>query len=363
MDSRRLAVALLVSAMVVVLAPFLRTLQRLAAGVLGEAYVPTLGAGFAVVVAAVLGWAVWRIRDHRWLRYAVLGSALLLMALQIFGWNRGDARTDAVERIHFVFYGLLAVLYYRTFRSRGGVAALVSTLLAVTTVGAVDEWLQWLVPVRTGDWFDVLLNAYAGLCGLLFALAVDPLRGNEWRVRPGAGRRLADSAAASLLVLAGFFHCAHLGYVHVDDELHVEFRSYFTLSELRALAQRRAQQWARRPPPPLGPLQIEDYYRTEAGWRVSYRNAARDAGMLAAAEREELILEKYYAPFLALGHALSPQEKARLGAASDPGDSQPYRSPADMGRIFVAPTKTQLWSLVALAVGALLLLPRLVRRG
>ena len=353
--SRRLATALTVSLLVVAAAPFLGSIQSAAAAVLGKRfYVPVLGLAFALALGLVLAWTLWRIRERRAWRFALLATALLLMALQIFVWNRGMARLDAVERIHFLFYGLLALLFYRVFRWWGGIPALAATLLAVVTIGTVDEWLQWLVPVRTGEWFDVLLNSYAGLCGVLFAVAVEPLEGEEWSARSGSWRQLSRLAAATLLVLAGFVHCAHLGYAHLDDELGVHFHSYFTLDELAELSQRRAIEWREEPPPPLGPLQIEDYFRTEAGWRVSYRNAAIQNGLLFAADRENLILEKYYAPFLEIGHALSPKVRERLVAARQPGSDRIHVSPADLGRVFVWPSKTVLWIMVLAAVGTLL---------
>lgn len=359
--TRALEAALVVSVLVVLAAPFLRSVQKAAEALLGEGlYVPVLGVAFAVAVGAVLAWTLWRIRDHLPGRYLLLATAVGLMGLQIFGWNRGIARTDAVERIHFLFYGLLAVLYYRVFRSWGGIPALLAVLLAVTTVGSVDEWLQWLVPVRTGDWFDVLLNSYAGLCGLLYALAVEPPKGPEWRARPGSWRRLARLAALALLVLASFLHCAHLGYAHFDEELGARFRSFFTLEELRELSRRRAAEWAERPPPPLHPLQVEDYFRSEAGWRVAYRNAAIESGLLFEAFEENRILETYYAPFLDLGHSLSGRAKERLEAAHEP--DRIYHSPAVVDRVFVRPSKPVFWAAVVTAMGALLVASRVPRR-
>lgn len=361
-NRRALATALVASALVVVAAPFLRSLQEVALATLGRRfYVPVLGVAFALAMAAVLVSSLWRIREQRLLRYGLLATALLLMGLQIFGWNRGVAVTDAVERIHFLFYGLLALLYYRAFRPLGGVPTLLCTLLAVATVGTVDEWLQWLVPVRTGDWFDVLLNSYAGLCGLLFALAAERSRLYDWRARRGSFGRVARLAALLLLVLAGFLHCAHLGYAHFDEELGARFRSYFTLDELDELSRRRAVEWAERPPPPLSPLQIEDYFRTEAGWRVSYRNAALESGLLFEACEENRILEKYYAPFLRIGHALSPQVRERLEKERPPGSDRVYTSPADLGRIFVRPSKPVFWTVVLIVAGVLLATSRLPR--
>ena len=47
-------------------------------------------------------------------------------------------------------------------------------MLAAFTVGTFDEWLQWFIPFRVGEAHDVFINLAAIVCGLLFALALQP---------------------------------------------------------------------------------------------------------------------------------------------------------------------------------------------
>ncbi len=89
--------------------------------------------------------------------------------------QRRTRRSNAVERVHFVEYGLVAFLFYRVLaRQAGDASIVVLPLLASFTVGTFDEWLQWFIPVRVGEAHDVFLNLAAIVCGLLFALALQP---------------------------------------------------------------------------------------------------------------------------------------------------------------------------------------------
>ena len=46
--------------------------------------------------------------------------------------------------------------------------------VAGTIAGTLDEWFQWFIPVRAGEARDIVLNAVASVCGMLFALGMDP---------------------------------------------------------------------------------------------------------------------------------------------------------------------------------------------
>ena len=90
---------------------------------------------------------------------------------------------NAVERVHFVEYGLIAFLFYRASLPRrsvgeGGRSAdlsiMILPLLAGFMVGTLDEWLQWFIPYRVGEAHDVFLNLAALVCGLMFAVALLP---------------------------------------------------------------------------------------------------------------------------------------------------------------------------------------------
>ncbi len=171
---RRFLPAVLLTLANLALAPFL--------GLLRDWLFDTFPGAAVKVVALILGGlgagallvALARIREGRVWRYALLAVVVGLVLLQTLVLKRGNLRVDVVEKVHFVQYGLLAYLVYRglckgRFGDRAAPADFSLFLLPVLwggIAGVLEEWVQWLVPVRTGEVLDVLLNAYAALCGL-----------------------------------------------------------------------------------------------------------------------------------------------------------------------------------------------------
>lgn len=391
---RRFAPALVVSAVVVAMAPFAAEIRDWIATTLADGFVRFMAAGFGVAVVAIVLWLIARIRDDRPLRYGLLVLGLALLAGQLVGWSRDDAVVNAVERMHFLYYGFLGGLWLRAFRRRAGVASHVArppvrddaggprlarpqrgdlstpirAILAVTMVALADEGLQWWVAARVGEIYDVGLNIYAGVIGLLLALALDGPRTLAWRFERGALRSVANLAASATVSLAAFVHVVHLGY-RIEDPGIGAFRSDFTAVRLRAVAADRAALWTEQPLGPPGefaPLEREDRFRSEAGMRVQHRNAALERGDVYQAWKENLILERFYAPFLDQlnrdGRPFRlPHETRRLLDESRPRrDPYPYVSPVGRVplRIWLWPGKSLLWMITALLVGLLLVVPR-----
>lgn len=372
---------------ILALAPFLGELQRHVRKSVGLGYLRWLSGGLAVAGGVAFVAAVVRIRRFRWRRYGLLAVAGLLVALQVVAWGTGQEEVDAVERVHLLEYGLLAMLFARAFRPyHGGLLLPVLCLLGVGLVGLADETVQWLTPVRVGDMRDVLLNVYAGLVGVLFALALwgpapstagadvgEGGSGIPWtgpwsrvskaltapfRVPLGRSGRLAAGLGA-VLVLAGaaFFDAAHLGHEIRDPRAGV-FLSWHSPEELVRAAEERARSWSREGLPTRRPLAREDAYLSEAGWHAKVRNDALAAGDLRRAWRENRILERWYRPYMDVRGRWPADQRAAVKAdlaATDPaalGPSPGYRSPALEGRVVPAPPRALLWTVaVALAGG------------
>jgi hypothetical protein len=380
---RRLAPALVLSAIVVGMAPFAGEIRDWIADALAAGFVRVMGAGFAVAVAAVVVWVIARIRDDRPRRYALLLLGLILLFGQLAGWSRADATVNAVERIHFLYYGLLGLLWLRAMRwprregaapdaARGDLSAPLLALLAVLVVAIADEGVQWWVAARTGELYDVVLNVYAGATGLLVALALDGPRSLVWRFEAGAGRRLARLGAVAIVVLAAFVHAAHLGY-RIEDPEAGSFRSYFSVEELREASRDRAARWAEAPLGPPGefaPLEREDWFRSEAGMRVMHRNSALERGDVYQAWKENLILERWYAPFLGQlnrdGNPFRLPEETRRTLDEARPTRDPYRYDSPVGRnphrIWLWPGKPLLWTSTAALIALLLGAPALAAR-
>ena len=171
----RLLIAGAVSAAVVLSAPFMGRLQSLVrSSVSSRAYVIGLGVLVGVVIIGAIAIAFLRIREQRGRRLAVMATAIAIGAVYTAALSSGEPEQDAVERFHFVEYGLIAVLFYRVWRRAADPSAVVLPILCGFAVGTLDEWLQWFIPNRVGEVKDIFLNCAAIGSGLLFIIGVDP---------------------------------------------------------------------------------------------------------------------------------------------------------------------------------------------
>jgi VanZ family protein len=260
--------------------------------------------GGAAVVAIVAG--LVRIRDRRAPRYAALVAALCVATAYSLAARTGNPAVDAVERFHFIEYGIITVLFYGAWRPAGDGSMVIMPLLAGLAVGTLEEWLQWFVPARVGEARDVLLNFFAIGCGLLFSYGVDPPPRPLRRLSPATRRVVTRMSVAVLLLFALFFYSVHL--------------------ELAGLASERSNRWRQSPPLTWSRFSQEDQYFSEGVAHARRRNESWQAGNIQAARHENLILEKYYAPVLDTPSYVSPQglrwpseQRATAHASTGPG--------------------------------------------
>jgi VanZ family protein len=328
----RLLVACAVSAAVVLSAPFMGRLQSLLRSSLStRAYVIGLG----VLVAAAIGGAIvvafLRSRERRGGRLAAMAAAIVIGALYTAALSTGEPEQDAVERIHFLEYGMIAVLFYRVWRRSADPSAVVLPILCAFAVGTLDEWLQWFIPYRVGETHDVILNLTAIVCGTLFGIALEPPfdfaqgkpQGFTWRLHRASMSRLGIVAAIVGLVFAGFVSSVHLGHRLTVDGIGV-FMSRHTAEELEAAEHDRSQRWLTSPPVGIHRLSREDQYLDEGVWHVRERNRTWDEGDITAAWRENLILERFFEPVLDRptyvslnGNRWPPEHRADAEARAD----------------------------------------------
>jgi hypothetical protein len=153
--------------------------------------------------------------------------------------------------------------------------------------------------------------------------------------------------AIAIVAIAAFVHLVHLGHP-IDVAGAGRFDSRYTADELDALARARAGMWKPAPPPTRPPrFSQEDQYLTEGLQHVQTRNRAFGAGDPATAWRENLILERYFAPVLDIGHRWPPpQREDAERRARGHTDAPPFVS-----RAF--PYPLYLWSPIALWAVAL----------
>jgi hypothetical protein len=292
----RFALACLAAAAVVLWAPFVSDIRRWIRTEFPGHFVLIVGTSIAIVIGGALLVTLLRIRERRALRYGALAAAVLLGVGYSLRYAQGRPDVDVVERVHFVEFGVITLLFYRAWRPLGDWSAFVLPFLAGLLVGTLEEWFQWFIPVRVGEMRDIFLNSAAIGSGLLFSVAVDPPGTLTPRLHPGSLRRLALSACVVIVVLAGFFHAVHLGYEVSDDEIGA-FRSRYPAERLAELSASRAALWRASPPPLTVPrLSREDQFLTEGIEHVMERNELWDLGDGAGAWHENRILEKYYTP-------------------------------------------------------------------
>lgn len=367
---RRLVVPTLAAVVIVAIGPLIRPLRDTVFQVFSGRGLAILGSLLVVSFGVPLLVAVVRVRRHRGVRYLGLVIVALALWLQIAGLGQSlpvgiRAQVTLAERVHIVFYGGLAVLLVRALAPLGLLRAATLGFLWATSVGVVDEAVQFLVPSRTGEIRDIAINAAAAASGALFAVCLSP---PAWCGATGSARPLLRSLAVLVLGLGGFVFFAHLGY-QIDDPKVGRFRSWSTAQALAAAAAERARRWRTGTPPTGQELCcLQDYFLTEASSHNAHRNERFRAGDLVTAWHADNILRAYYAPYL--DKPLPPDGRLprdeidrgvleRAGAERDPG---PYESPVLRDRIWIRPSK-RIWAVGTLVLSAALWLASCRRPG
>jgi VanZ family protein len=279
-------------------APFVGQLRGIVRREFPGQYLVILAGAAAIGLALALAAAAWRIRDRRVQRYGAIGLAVLIAVSYSLATATDVPERNAVERFHFLQYGLITFLFYRAWRPLEDASIFLLPVLAGLIVGSVEEWFQWFIPNRVGEMNDVLLNLVAIISGLLFSLGVDPPQSPATAVTPGSRRLLSHMAIAALLTFAVFFNVVHLGSEVTDADIGT-FTSRYSAERLLALQAERSATWASAPPPTtLVRLSREDQYLSEGLEHVQARNELWTAGDIRGAWFENRILEKYYGPVL-----------------------------------------------------------------
>lgn len=141
----------------------------------------------AVLVSAALAAAVAVGRRSLPLRPGSL-PWITVVTVVLVAWTF-SLRRSPEEAVHFLEYGVLAVLIFRALRPvLDDDLIYVVGFLVGALVGTGDEIIQWFSPERYWDWRDLLLNSGAGA---LIQLAL-------WRIVPRLGSR---ATVRSLLIV------------------------------------------------------------------------------------------------------------------------------------------------------------------
>jgi hypothetical protein len=131
----------MVAAVVLVLAaPFVGQIRSAVRAAFPGQYLFILTGVAALGLAAALASAVYRIRDRRQVRFGLIVVAIVV-AVAYSLWNTTpSAERNAVERFHFLQYGLIAFLFYRAWRPLQDAGVIVLPLLAGLMVHSQPGW-------------------------------------------------------------------------------------------------------------------------------------------------------------------------------------------------------------------------------
>lgn len=353
-----------------------------------------LGRGFflAVVIAALVAGALAVLVAIARGRVPVSPgrSFWLLATTGAFAWGAYDLRGNPEEAMHYVQYGVLALLLFRALSVRmRDPAVYVFGALVGAMLGSIDEFIQWLVPERFFDFRDMRINIVAGLlmqAAVAFGLR-PPYIDQPLSVRSVRLCRIAAVLWVGLL----FFMVSNTRdlmqrYERIlpppmRQETMVEYGyqlsvpgavylSRLTIDETRAMDQERAAELAdllrdqtsdeaydrflRAYPTWKDPFAHElrvRLFRRDRYWQMARakRGTAEHAELISVAYGENRILDELFPATLAASDRAWPddmEERARSGIL--PGD---YRSPVSRNLLTVAkPVMQTLLFAVLLAV-------------
>ena len=285
------------SGAVVLSAPFMGQVRAMLRSAFPGHFAAVVAGGVGAAVVAAAAAALVRVRDRRAARYGAILGAVGVGAAYSLATASGTPDVDAVERVHFLEYGLISFLFYRAWRARSDVSIVALPIAAGVIVGTLEEWFQWFIPNRVGEARDVLLNLVAIGCGLAFSIGVDAPPAFAWRPRRGSAQAIGMWCGAAALVFALFVDSVHLGH-EIGNPGTPRFKSRYTSEELFARARDRAERWRTAPPATLVRLSREDQYMDEGLWHIRRRNESWQANDFAAASGENRILETFFAPVL-----------------------------------------------------------------
>ncbi|MFH1762153.1 MAG: VanZ family protein [bacterium] len=119
----------------------------------------------------------------------------------------------AVERIHFLEYGLLGALVYMAFKRHiQNWLCIPLSLAVVYWLGLGDEAIQWALPSRVGEISDSVINLISGILGIALILVTLPASFNQ-TVRINHMRYLLVFTGITALLTALFLYKVHgFGY-------------------------------------------------------------------------------------------------------------------------------------------------------
>lgn len=158
--------AVLCAAGILLTVPVARGLQKFVYAAVGKEFF-TYVVLFIVIAALIilLYIFIFRLRIRNVSQYV-----WLILCGSLYVYFTINLKKHPEEALHFLEYGLLTFFVFRALSYRiHDWTVYISTIVIVSTVGTLDEFIQWLLPSRVWDYGDIRLNI---LGGIFFILAV-----------------------------------------------------------------------------------------------------------------------------------------------------------------------------------------------
>jgi hypothetical protein len=332
---------------------------------LGEKFLPI---SVAVIIALILLWSLIRLICKRG-RFSDYLFFVLIIAGYVYSLYQIKIE---VEKVHFLEYGLLAVLFISALRlERKDPPQYLNSILLVTLTGIVDEYIQGILPSRVGELHDVYLNILSGALSLAwYRLCVKPVEIARALWRKGLAIALPVSALIILSFAVFNSRISGFGYLIRDPEIGA---FYSRLPAQKLVHQLPEVEKFRKVELPR--LYREDYenilnevknpIHSEALVHIFRRDKRlkRDRDYYIG-YYENKILEKYFSPYIVGTEHQWPQEfKNRVQAAAADRLSEFYLSPVSAHLVTSFTAKTQWIAVVILemlifSIWGLLIFPK-----
>ncbi len=170
--------------------------------------------------------------DHIYWFFGIIGVALLffcfrkykgrqlLVKLLIFAIFTGiyayylSGMKYAIERIHFLEYGLLGVLVYIAFtRHISHWITVILSLHVVYWIGLGDEAIQGMLVNRVGEIRDSIINLFSGILGVMLWWFITEASRMQGKIKPGVIKTALIFLGGSTIFTALFIYTVHgFGY-------------------------------------------------------------------------------------------------------------------------------------------------------
>lgn len=144
--------------LVIVIIPLLSIYGRPVQRFLKENLSPsqlTITLGLVLLIISIEA-IYWLIRRHSYRRICHLAWFVPLFLIAPFFMPIVE------ERVHFIVFGSFGFLSMLVFSPK-------TAILLCISISVLDEGLQWFLPDRVGDWFDVSINILASVAGAIFS--------------------------------------------------------------------------------------------------------------------------------------------------------------------------------------------------